>query len=141
MGYFAALFSSSQYMPHGYCYSWPPGLVPITLIYFIRKRRDLPFKSSSVWCVPFGLWHHASLPDLIHNSSGVSSRAKTLAEAERQHILQALRETDWVMVGLEGAAVQLGVGGGGVLQRRPSEKVKRHNDARSCGRREDMGGS
>jgi transcriptional regulator with GAF, ATPase, and Fis domain len=96
--------------------------------------------SSNQWCVPFGLPHHASLPDLIHNSSGVSSRAKTLAEAERQHILQALRETDWVIVGLKGAAVQLGVGGG-VLQRRPSEKVKRHNDARSCGRREDMGGS
>src|SRR3979490_2700350 len=51
---------SSDFMPHGYCYLWKPGLVwlhvvsdalialayfsiPITLIYFMRKRRDLPF--------------------------------------------------------------------------------------------------
>jgi len=47
-------------MPHGYCYLWNPSLVwlhvvsdalialayfsiPVTLIYFIYKRRDLPF--------------------------------------------------------------------------------------------------
>ncbi len=47
-------------MPHGYCYMWDRGLVwlhltsdvlialayfsiPITLVYFVRKRRDLPF--------------------------------------------------------------------------------------------------
>src|SRR3981189_3959305 len=51
---------SSDFMPHGYCYLWKPGLVwlhvvsdalialayfsiPVTLMYFIRKRRDLPF--------------------------------------------------------------------------------------------------
>jgi len=55
-----SLFSSGDFMPHGYCYLWKPGLVwlhvvsdalialayfsiPIALIYFIRKRRDLPF--------------------------------------------------------------------------------------------------
>ena len=54
------LFSSSGFMPHGFCYLWNLGLVwlhlisdslivasylsiPITLIYFVRKRRDLPF--------------------------------------------------------------------------------------------------
>jgi PAS domain S-box-containing protein len=54
------LFSPSNFMPHGYCYLWNTGLVwlhlvsdalialsyfsiPITLVYFIRKRRDLPF--------------------------------------------------------------------------------------------------
>src|SRR6266850_1596572 len=51
---------SSDFMPHGYCFSWKPGLVwlhlvsdvlialayfsiPLTLVYFIRKRKDLPF--------------------------------------------------------------------------------------------------
>lgn len=51
---------SSDFMPHGYCYLWKPGLVwlhavsdslialayfsiPVTLFYFIRRRRDLPF--------------------------------------------------------------------------------------------------
>ncbi|PYU27578.1 MAG: hypothetical protein DMG32_06270 [Acidobacteria bacterium] len=54
------LFSSGDFMPHGFCYLWNPGLVwlhlvsdtliatsylsiPVTLIYFVRKRRDLPF--------------------------------------------------------------------------------------------------
>jgi len=51
---------SPDFMPHGYCYLWDPRIVwlnvvsdvlitlsyyciPIVLIYFIRKRRDLPF--------------------------------------------------------------------------------------------------
>ena len=51
---------SSDFMPHGYCYMWDPWIVwlnvisdavitlsyyciPVLLIYFIRKRRDLPF--------------------------------------------------------------------------------------------------
>jgi formate hydrogenlyase transcriptional activator len=35
--------------------------------------------------------------------------AVTLAEAEREHILAALRETDWVMGGPKGAAARLGM--------------------------------
>ena len=38
-----------------------------------------------------------------------SSAARTLAEAERDHILQALRIADWVLGGPHGAAVRLGV--------------------------------
>jgi PAS domain S-box-containing protein len=54
------LISPDDFMPHGYCYLWNPGLVwlhvisdtlialaylsiPITLIYFARKKRGLPF--------------------------------------------------------------------------------------------------
>jgi hypothetical protein len=54
------LFSGQGFMPHGYCYFWNPGVlwlqvvsdalialayysIPFTLIYFIRKRRDVPF--------------------------------------------------------------------------------------------------
>jgi PAS domain S-box-containing protein len=54
------VFSSGDFMPHGYCYLWDRGLVllhlisdvfialayfsiPITLVHFVRKRRDLPF--------------------------------------------------------------------------------------------------
>jgi transcriptional regulator with GAF, ATPase, and Fis domain len=36
-------------------------------------------------------------------------RAKTLAEAEREHILETLRETDWVIGGPDGAAAKLAV--------------------------------
>jgi hypothetical protein len=60
MEFFRKLLSSGDFMPHGYCYLWRPGLVwlhlmsdalialayfsiPFTLIYFIRKRKDVPF--------------------------------------------------------------------------------------------------
>src|SRR5258708_20375106 len=59
MNFFDSLFSN-DFMPHGFCYLWNPGLVwlhavsdalialayfsiPITLLYFIRKRKHLPF--------------------------------------------------------------------------------------------------
>jgi PAS domain S-box-containing protein len=52
--------ASTDFMPHGYCYLWDPGVlwlnvisdglitlsyyaIPVILIYFIRKNRDLPF--------------------------------------------------------------------------------------------------
>ena len=57
--FFSRLFSS-DFMPHGYCYFWRPGVlwlnavsdstitlayyfIPLALLYFVRKRRDLPF--------------------------------------------------------------------------------------------------
>jgi C4-dicarboxylate-specific signal transduction histidine kinase len=60
MGDFFAKLFSSDFMPHGYCYLWDPGivwlhatsdgliafsyyLIPLMLIYFVRRRRDLPF--------------------------------------------------------------------------------------------------
>ncbi|MDZ8104042.1 MAG: PAS domain S-box protein [Nostoc sp. DedQUE12a] len=53
-------FSAQEFIPHGHCYLWKPGLVwlhllsdvltglayysiPVMLIYFVRKRRDVPF--------------------------------------------------------------------------------------------------
>jgi PAS domain S-box-containing protein len=58
--FFKTLFSSAGFMPHGHCYFWNPGVlwlhilsdafialayysIPFTLVYFIRKRKDLPF--------------------------------------------------------------------------------------------------
>lgn len=54
------LLTTAPFIPHGHCYLWKPGLVwlhllsdsltalayysiPITLVYFVRKRVDLPF--------------------------------------------------------------------------------------------------
>jgi len=45
-----------------------------------------------------------------------------------------------VFAGVVGAEVGM-MGGAGVRHWRPSAKVKRHKDLRSCGRREDMGSS
>jgi hypothetical protein len=53
-------FGEGFFIPHGHCYLWKPGLmwlhilsdsliaiayysIPITLVYFVQKRRDLPF--------------------------------------------------------------------------------------------------
>ncbi|MEO7733880.1 MAG: PAS domain S-box protein [Kofleriaceae bacterium] len=58
--FWSDLFSSNGLMPHGHCYLWRPELVwlhvmsdalialaytsiPFTLLYFVRKRRGLPF--------------------------------------------------------------------------------------------------
>ncbi|MEH2230963.1 MAG: EAL domain-containing protein [Nostoc sp.] len=55
-----SLFAHKQFIPHGHCYLWKPELlglhivsdslialsyysIPITLLYFVRKRQDLPF--------------------------------------------------------------------------------------------------
>jgi signal transduction histidine kinase len=59
LNFFAKLFSS-DFMPHGHCFLWQPEivwlhvisdstialayyLIPFTLFYFVRRRRDLPF--------------------------------------------------------------------------------------------------
>ena len=60
MFFSASLFTSPEFMPHGFCYLWDRDLIwlhmvsdvvialayfsiPITLVYFVRKKRDLPF--------------------------------------------------------------------------------------------------
>jgi signal transduction histidine kinase/DNA-binding NarL/FixJ family response regulator len=60
MEFLRALFSSDGFMPHGHCFLWLPSIlwtsvisdaliaaaylsIPITLIYFVRRRRDIPF--------------------------------------------------------------------------------------------------
>lgn len=60
MGDLAGLLGHDSFMPHGHCFLWKPALlwlsvvsdalialaylsIPITLMYFIRKRKDLPF--------------------------------------------------------------------------------------------------
>ena len=41
--------------------------------------------------------------------AGSSGALSTLEQAEREHILRALRKTDWVIGGPEGAAARLGI--------------------------------
>ena len=60
MEFLKNLVFAGRFLPHGYCYLWTPGLVrlhaisdslialsylsiPITLVHFTRKRRDIPF--------------------------------------------------------------------------------------------------
>jgi signal transduction histidine kinase len=58
--FIVTIFSSGNFMPHGHCYLWQPGVlwlhlvsdtlimlayysIPVTLLYFVRKRKDLEF--------------------------------------------------------------------------------------------------
>jgi hypothetical protein len=60
MQFLRQIFFAGGFLPHEYCYLWTPGLVglhvvsdsliaisylsiPITLLHFVRKRRDIPF--------------------------------------------------------------------------------------------------
>jgi signal transduction histidine kinase len=60
MDWLGRLFSTKEFMPHGMCYEWDPSVIwlhvvsdslialayysiPLTLVYFVRKRSDLAF--------------------------------------------------------------------------------------------------
>lgn len=70
-----SVLSSDKFIPNGHCYLWKPGLVwfhviadslvrlsyfiiPFTVVYFIRKRKDIPFNwmlmAFAIFIVP--LW-------------------------------------------------------------------------------------
>jgi len=90
---------ASDFMPHGYCYLWKPGLVwlhavsdslialayfsiPLTLIYFIRKRRDLPFNwlfvSFGIFILACGGTHTMEVWTLWHANYWLSGAIKAV---------------------------------------------------------------
>jgi len=81
------LFTPGNFMPHGYCYRWVPGLVwlhvisdsliflsymtiPITLAHIVRRRKDLPFNwmfvCFGIFIVACGLTHAMEVWNLWH---------------------------------------------------------------------------
>jgi len=68
---------------------------------------------------------HFALSDLSHTARNMAPRVRTLAEAERELILQALQDNDWVIGGRDGASAQLGVKRTTLL-----DKMRRHGIAR-----------
>src|SRR3979411_987788 len=99
MDFLKNLFSPSGFMPHGYCYLWQPNLIllhavsdllialayvsiPITLVYFIRKRRDLPFNwvfaCFGVFIVACGATHAMEVWTLWHGTYWLSGAIKVL---------------------------------------------------------------
>ena len=97
-GFLETLFSS-DFAPHGYCYSWNAALVwlhvisdllialayfsiPVTLVYFIRKRRDLPFDwlfvSFGVFILACGTTHLMEVWTLWHATYWLSGAVKVV---------------------------------------------------------------
>ncbi|MFZ0213698.1 MAG: PAS domain S-box protein [Candidatus Acidiferrales bacterium] len=96
------LFSSGDFMPHGYCYMWNPGLVwlhvvsdslitaayfviPLVLLKFMRKRRDIPFNwvfvCFGVFIVACGMTHAMEVWNLWHADYWLSGVIKAITAA------------------------------------------------------------
>ena len=99
MDFLRAFFSPNDFMPHGYCYLWNTRLVwlhvvsdslialayfsiPITLVHFIRKRRDLPFNwmfvCFGVFILACGTTHAMEVWTLWHASYWLSGAVKAV---------------------------------------------------------------
>jgi hypothetical protein len=95
MQFLRQIFFAGGFLPHGYCYLWMPGLVglpvvsdsriaisylfiPVTLLHFVRKRRDVSFS----WVFPcFGAFVVAcSLYWLLVNQAPPRQVLSLLAE-------------------------------------------------------------
>ena len=92
-------FSQSDFMPHGMCYLWQPGVlwlnvvsdalitlayfsIPFTLLYFVRKRADLQFNwmfvCFAVFIVACGATHLMEILVVWHPLYWVSGGLKAL---------------------------------------------------------------
>ncbi len=99
MELFGNFFSGGNFIPHGHCYLWKPELVwlhiltdslialsyysiPLTLIYFVRNRQDVPFKSIfllfGAFIVSCGTTHIMEVWTLWHPDYWLSGSIKAL---------------------------------------------------------------
>src|SRR5712671_704094 len=97
--FFKNLFSSDGFMPHGHCYLWRPGVVwlhatsdalitlayysiPITLVYFVRKRKDLEFHwmfvCFAVFILACGTTHLMEIWNIWHANYWLSGGIKAI---------------------------------------------------------------
>lgn len=93
------LLASNSFIPHGHCYLWRPGLlwlnilsdsiialayysIPVTLVYFVRKRQDLPFNwifvLFSIFIIACGTTHVMEIWTLWHPTYWLSGSIKVL---------------------------------------------------------------
>ncbi|MGA9144787.1 MAG: PAS domain S-box protein [Candidatus Acidiferrales bacterium] len=102
MDFLRQLFGSGDFRPHGYCYLWNSRLVwlhvssdvlialayftiPITLAWFIRKRRDLPFSwifvCFGIFIVACGGTHVMEVWNLWHANYWLAGALKAVTAA------------------------------------------------------------
>jgi PAS domain S-box-containing protein len=102
MDFLRQLFGSGDFRPHGYCYLWNSGLVwlhlisdllialayftiPVTLLWFVRKRRDLPFSwifvMFGVFIVACGATHLMEIWNLWHANYWLAGVIKAVTAA------------------------------------------------------------
>jgi signal transduction histidine kinase/ActR/RegA family two-component response regulator len=96
------LFSQADFMPHGMCYLWQPGVlwlnvvadslitlayfsIPFTLLYFVRKRTDLQFNwmfvCFAIFIVACGTTHAMEILVVWHPAYWAAGAIKALTAA------------------------------------------------------------
>lgn len=102
MDFLKQLFGSGPYMPHGFCYLWNSKLVwlhvisdslialsyfaiPAVLLWFVKKRRDLPFNWMfllfGIFIVACGMTHLMEVWNLWHGDYWLSGGIKAVTAA------------------------------------------------------------
>jgi len=102
MDFLRRLFTSGGFQPHGYCYLWDARLlwlngvsdvliatayftIPVTLVWFVRKRRDLPFTwifvLFGVFIVACGGTHVMEVWNLWHSQYWLAGAIKAITAA------------------------------------------------------------
>ena len=97
--FFHSFFYNGPFMPHGHCYLWAPGLlwlhvvsdalivfayysIPITLIYFVRKRKDMHFGwmflCFAVFIIACGTTHLMEIWNVWHGNYWLSGGIKAV---------------------------------------------------------------
>src|SRR5260221_3603080 len=97
--FFQKLFSSGDFMPHGHCYLWEPGVlllhivsdalialayfsIPFTLVYFVRKRKNVPFNwmflCFAIFIVACGTTHLMEIWVIWHPTYWLSGAVKAI---------------------------------------------------------------
>jgi len=93
------LFSTDEFMPHGMCYMWNPAVIclhvisdglitmayysiPLTLVYFVRRRKDLVFDwiflCFAVFIVACGTTHLMEIVNIWHPTYWLSGVIKAI---------------------------------------------------------------
>jgi len=99
MSFFSSFFNAGPFMPHGHCYFWTPSLIalqvvsdalivlayysiPITLVYFVRKRKDLKFHwmfvCFAVFILACGTTHLLEIWNVWHGHYWLSGAVKAM---------------------------------------------------------------
>ena len=99
MDFLQRLFSTQEFMPHGVCYLWNPGLIwlhvisdsliaisyfsiPGTLLYFVHKRKDLAFDwmflCFAIFIVACGTTHALEVYNIWHPTYWISGGIKAI---------------------------------------------------------------
>src|SRR3984885_7367332 len=115
--YLDRLFSSTGFMPHGMCYQWQGGIlalhviadslialaylsIPFTLLYFVRRRRDLQFTwmfvCFAVFIIACGTTHLMEIWTIwepVHWLSGAVKAVTALASVPTAFLLVRLVPT------------------------------------------------